>query len=170
MYMLRIVSTDIILCSVTTFIIIIVSTWSLCWSALCAALCAGLIGGAALGYGMSRMGGGLMGWGMRGSWSSLSSFGSCGSFGSFGSFWDCGNVFFIFLGGLMVVVVVCFSLFCDVSVCFCFVFSKIAFFSFFYKNKLLAVSEISGAFFVVVFCLSACTSDHLLWRVISVLT
>lgn len=50
---------------------------------------AGLIGGAALGYGMSRMmGGGLgmMGWGMRGSWSSLSSFGSVGSFGSFGSF------------------------------------------------------------------------------------
>lgn len=52
-------------------------------------LAAGLIGGAALGYGASRMmGGGFGGWGFgrHGSWSSLSSFGSCGSFGSFGSF------------------------------------------------------------------------------------
>ena len=55
-------------------------------------LYAGLIGGAALGYGASRvMGhgfGGPFGWGMgrHGSWSSLSSFGSVGSFGSFGSF------------------------------------------------------------------------------------
>ena len=53
----------------------------------------GLIGGAALGYGASRMmGGGFggpfggFGLGRHGSWSSLSSFGSCGSFGSFGSF------------------------------------------------------------------------------------
>ncbi|KAJ8303479.1 hypothetical protein KUTeg_019875 [Tegillarca granosa] len=48
----------------------------------------GLIGGAALGYGASRMMGGFGGWGFgrHGSWSSLSSFGSCGSFGSFGSF------------------------------------------------------------------------------------
>ena len=51
--------------------------------------------------------------------------------------WEC---VFYFGGGLMVVVV-CFSLFCDVSVCFCFVFSKIAFFSFFYKNK-----QTSGCF------------------------
>ena len=35
----------------------------------------------------------------------------------------------------MMVVVVCFSLFCDISVCFCFVFSKIAFFPFFIKKK-----------------------------------
>ena len=51
----------------------------------------GLIGGAALGYGASRMMGGFghfggFGMGRCGSWSSLSSFGSCGSFGSFGSF------------------------------------------------------------------------------------
>lgn len=50
---------------------------------------AGLIGGAALGYGASRMMGhgfgGPFGWGLgrHGSWSSLSSFGSVGSFGSF---------------------------------------------------------------------------------------
>ncbi|VDI20056.1 Hypothetical predicted protein [Mytilus galloprovincialis] len=59
-------------------------------------LAAGVLGGAALGYGASRMmGGGLGGFGgpfggfglgHHGSWSSLSSFGSCGSFGSFGSF------------------------------------------------------------------------------------
>ena len=56
-------------------------------------MAAGLIGGAALGYGASRMmGGGFggpfggFGLGRHGSWSSLSSFGSCGSFGSFGSF------------------------------------------------------------------------------------
>ncbi|XP_052060720.1 pleckstrin homology domain-containing family B member 2-like [Mytilus californianus] len=59
-------------------------------------LAAGLVGGAALGYGASRMmGGGFGGFGgpfggfglgHHGSWSSLSSFGSCGSFGSFGSF------------------------------------------------------------------------------------
>ena len=52
-----------------------------------------------------------------------------------------GMCFLFFGGGLMVVVVVCFSLFCDVSVCFCFVFSKIAFFPFFYKNK-----QTSGCF------------------------
>ena len=52
----------------------------------------GLIGGAALGYGASRMigspfgGFGGFGMGRCGSWSSMSSFGSCGSFGSFGSF------------------------------------------------------------------------------------
>lgn len=50
---------------------------------------AGVIGGAALGYGASRMMGhgfgGPFGWGLghHGSWSSLSSFGSVGSFGSF---------------------------------------------------------------------------------------
>lgn len=54
-------------------------------------MAAGLIGGAALGYGASRMfhspfGFGGFGMGRCGSWSSLSSFGSCGSFGSFGSF------------------------------------------------------------------------------------
>lgn len=54
-------------------------------------MAAGLIGGAALGYGASRMMGGFghfggFGMGRCGSWSSLSSFGSCGSFGSFGSF------------------------------------------------------------------------------------
>ncbi|KAL5022438.1 hypothetical protein ScPMuIL_001593 [Solemya velum] len=50
-------------------------------------MAAGLIGGAALGYGASRMMGGFGGFGLghHGSWSSLSSFGSCGSFGSFGS-------------------------------------------------------------------------------------
>ena len=57
----------------------------------------GLIGGAALGYGASRLmgggmgmghgfGGGGFGMGRCGSWSSMSSFGSCGSYGSFGSF------------------------------------------------------------------------------------
>lgn len=52
-------------------------------------MAAGLIGGAALGYGASRMMGhgfgGPFGWGLghHGSWSSLSSFGSVGSFGSF---------------------------------------------------------------------------------------
>ena len=53
-------------------------------------LSVGLIGGAALGYGASRMMGGGpfggFGMGRMGSWSSMSSFGSHGSFGSCGSF------------------------------------------------------------------------------------
>lgn len=50
---------------------------------------AGLLGGAALGYGASKMiGHGFGGWGLghHGSWGSMSSFGSAGSFGSIGSF------------------------------------------------------------------------------------
>lgn len=50
---------------------------------------AGLLGGAALGYGASKMiGHGFGGWGLgrHGSWGSMSSFGSSGSFGSIGSF------------------------------------------------------------------------------------
>ena len=52
----------------------------------------------------------------------------------------------------MMVVVVCFSLFCDISVCFCFVFSKIAFFPFFIKKKnFWLFCEISGAFLLLFF-------------------
>nr|XP_022335792.1 pleckstrin homology domain-containing family B member 2-like isoform X2 [Crassostrea virginica] len=50
---------------------------------------AGLLGGAALGYGATKMiGHGFGGWGLghHGSWGSMSSFGSSGSFGSIGSF------------------------------------------------------------------------------------
>lgn len=49
----------------------------------------GLLGGAALGYGATKMiGHGFGGWGLghHGSWGSMSSFGSSGSFGSIGSF------------------------------------------------------------------------------------
>ena len=73
-----------------------------------------------------------------------------------------GMCLFLFFGGVMVVVV-CFCLFCDISVCFCLVFSKIAFFLFLIKKtNFWLFCEISGVFFVIVFCLSACTSDHLL--------
>lgn len=46
----------------------------------------GLLGGAALGYGASKiLGHGFGGWGLgrHGSWGSISSYGSAGSFGSF---------------------------------------------------------------------------------------